>query len=66
MTDVLRLAGSDRDSLPVRAYGDGQIERNFPTSQDKPPGPLIMHKPLFNLVVNMKRMKNDRLSGYLK
>lgn len=47
----------------MKAHGDGQIERNFPTSQDKPPGPVITHKPLLNLETNMKRINSDSFSA---
>lgn len=50
----------------MKAHGDGQMERNFPTSLDKPPGPVIIHKPQFDFAINEKRINSDRLPADFK
>jgi hypothetical protein len=47
----------------MKGHGDGQIEKNFHTCQEKPPGPLLTLKPLFDVAINLKRMKSDSLSA---
>ena len=47
----------------MKTHSDIQMERNFPTGWDKPPGPVIIHKTLFNLAIDVKRINSDSISA---
>ena len=47
----------------MKAHSDTQMEKNCPTGWDKPPGPVIVHKPLFNLAIDVNRINSDSLSA---